>query len=167
MIWIPLYLAITAGTIPAKQHVTGRLSVYKPNDGWNSGYMACGGKLYRKESRHIAVRRWSRRCNAPVIIYATATRRWAIATVQDAGPFGIYKPPLFPLKRLKPEGRWKVWTKGSPPPGWQWRGVADLSLQTWIDLGKPRFLSKIHLWFLKRNKPLPKRVKKLLTVASH
>lgn len=64
----------------------------------------------------------------------------------DAGPFGIYRGRL---KGCTVEGRHRVWTKSlTPPRGWKWRGKADLSRALWKRLGKPRFLTRIRLYFL-------------------
>lgn len=128
------------------QHVSGRLSVYAPGDGYNAGDLACGGRL-TEEQVHVAVRDWRRRrCGSPVLVCAEATNTCVLATVQDAGPFGIYRGRL---RRAVEDGRWKVWTKGRPPKGWKYRAVTDLSIGLWRALGKPRFLSRVHLLYLK------------------
>ena len=115
------------------------LSVYRPGDGWNAGELACGGKFTMKQ-RHVAVRRWRKYgCRSKVLLLHP---EFLVATVRimDAGPFGIYKPPLH---RAVQEGRWRVWTKRNPPTGWKWRGAVDLSYQLWLDLGRPRPLSRV------------------------
>jgi hypothetical protein len=105
------------------------------------------------EQRHIAYRGWRRKgCGRLVLIYAEQTRRWAIAPIRDAGPFGIYRGRPFPISKVKAEGRLSVCTSAQPPPGWKWRGVVDLSKALWEDLGRPRFLTRVHLIFLPRQR---------------
>ena len=109
----------------------GRLSVYKPNDGFNHGKLACGG-TFRAHQNHIAYRKWHTvGCGTRVIVCATDTSRCVVSYVQDAGPYGIYKPPLRHAVR---EGRWRVWTRSKPPKGWRWRAVVDLSYGLWKQL---------------------------------
>lgn len=121
--------------------------MYKPRDGFNCGKLACGG-TFTAEQNHIAYRGvWRMGCGRRVLVCSAAKNTCVLSRVMDAGPFGIYKPPL---KRAVKEGRWKVWTKRSPPKGWQWRAVADLSYKLWTLLGRPRHLSKIHLFFSPR-----------------
>ena len=128
---------------------TGRLSVYRPGDGWNAGTLSCGGKFTHRQV-HIAHRRWRRiGCGTPVIVCSKQTGRCVTAPVRDAGPFGIYRGPL---KGAVRDGRWKVWVKSKPPPGWKWRGVADLSWGLWKKLGRPRFLSEVTLIYRPRKR---------------
>lgn len=131
----------------------GRLSVYKPNDGFNKGDLACGGR-FAFQQNHIAYRRWHRvGCGTKVLVCSSRTTRCVISTVRDAGPYGIYKPPFRHAVR---EGRWKVWTKPRPPRGWRWRAVADLSHRLWELLGRPGVFSPIHLYFGPRRSREPK-----------
>jgi len=127
------------------EHDAGRLSVYHPNDGFNAGNLSCGGKLTWK-STHIAYRSWRRMgCGRPVLVCAEKTQRCVWSKVLDAGPFGIYRGSV---RRCVPEGRWKVWTRTiRAPKGWKHRAVADLTFALWKKLGKPRALSRIHLYF--------------------
>lgn len=128
---------------------TGRLSVYRPGDGFNAGELSCGGK-FTAEQVHIAHRRWRRiGCGTPVFVCASATKRCAWATVRDAGPFGIYRGKL---KNCVREGRWKVWLKSRPPVGWRWRAVVDLSWGLWKKLGRPGGLTKVTLLYQQRRR---------------
>jgi len=121
--------------------------VYAPGDGHNRGLLACGGE-FAKRQEHIAYRRWWKvGCGRKVLVCAEATKRCVHTTVRDAGPFGIYRGPL---RRAQTEGRWRVCIASRPPEGWKWRGVADLSYALWQRLGRPRFLSRVHLYFLTR-----------------
>jgi hypothetical protein len=71
-----------------------------------------------------------------------------MARVMDSGPFGIY---CGRLARCVEEGRYRTWTRSlTPPAGWKWRGHADLSRALWKKLGRPRFLSRVRLYFLPR-----------------
>lgn len=142
-------------------HDHGRLSVYLPNDGHNHGRLSCGGKLTWK-STHIAYRRWRKvGCGRPVLVCSERTNRCAWSKVLDAGPFGIYRGPL---RRCVTEGRWKVWTRSlTPPKGWKYRAVADLTYALWKKLGKPGGLSRIHLYFPPRGWQR-KRRRKVATV---
>lgn len=125
----------------------GRLSVYWPGDGMNTGRLACGGR-FKRDQVHIAYRRWPRvGCGRKVWVCSDATRRCWMAKVADAGPFGIYTGKL---RRCRAEGRWKVWVKYKPPPGWKWRAVADFSYGLWKRLGKPKALTRVRLYFLRR-----------------
>lgn len=128
---------------------SGALSVYAPNDGWNSGELACGGR-FRRGQEHIAYRGWRRvGCNRRVVVCADATWRCVLTTVRDAGPFGIYTGPL---RNAVPEGRWRVFTgPGRPPRGWRYRAVADLSYALWRRLGRPGGLTRVRLFFLPRD----------------
>jgi len=132
----------------ADSTAAGPLSIYAPNDGHNSGQLACGGTFARGQ-RHIAHRRWRKLgCGRPVLVVSKSTGRYAMATVRDAGPFGVVE--VLP-KSVKRKPRWKVWTRSlKAPPGWRWRGEVDLSYDLWLDLGKPRFLSHVTLYFLPR-----------------
>lgn len=124
---------------------SGRLSVYRPNDGFNHGKLSCGGTLTYK-SNHIAYRKWRKvGCGRPVLVCAAHTDRCVWSKVMDAGPFGIYKGSLRNCVR---DGRWRVWTKSwTAPKGWKFRGVADLSWGLWVKLGRPKFLTKVTLYF--------------------
>jgi hypothetical protein len=128
----------------------GRLSVYRPGDGWNRGELACGGN-YSKDMVHVAHREWRRLgCGRRVYVCAETTGRCVLTQVRDAGPWGIYRGPL---KNAVSEGRWRVWTKSvTPPSGWRFRAVTDLSWALWIQLGRPRALSKVRLIFLPRGR---------------
>jgi hypothetical protein len=127
---------------------SGPLSVYHPGDGWNAGELACGGRLTHAQV-HIAYRRWWKvGCGRKVLVCARDTARCALATVQDAGPFGIYTGAL---KNAYQDGRWKVFTgPGRPPTGWRYRAVVDLSIGLWRKLGEPSGLSNVQLTFLPR-----------------
>ena len=121
---------------------TGRLSVYRPGDGHNSGTLACGGR-FTETQNHIAHRRWRKwGCGRRVLVCAHQTERCVMSQVRDAGPFGIYKG-----KWWKPTA-WRVWTRRRPPRGWKWRGHVDLSWALWKKLGRPRFLSGVTMYFL-------------------
>jgi len=126
----------------------GRLSIYAPNDGSNSGNLACGG-TFTRDQVHIAYRNWRKvGCKTPVLVCSGAAGRCVLARVMDAGPFGIYKPPLRYAVR---EGRWRVWLERSRPPApWRYRAAADLSIGLWQKLGRPPFLSDVTLLFYKR-----------------
>ena len=125
---------------------TGRLSVYKPGDGFNHGRLACGG-TFTHEQNHIAYRKWHRvGCGRKVLVCAVSTGRCVLSRVMDAGPYGIYRPPL---KHAVRDGRWKVWTKKEPPEGWKWRAVVDVSYKLWVLLGKPPFLSRVRIFLNK------------------
>lgn len=115
------------------------LSVYRPGDGYNSGKLACGGRFTYRQ-RHVAVRRWYKYgCGAEVLLLHSEFL-WHFAKIRDAGPFGIYKPPL---RGAVQAGRWRVWVKSRPPRGWKWRGAADLSWGLWLKLGRPAPLSRL------------------------
>ena len=125
-------------------HVRGRLSMYRPGDGFNAGQLACGG-TFTEQQEHVAIRNWHRvGCGCPVRVCAqnTGVCRWT--KVRDAGPFGIYTGPLRHAVR---EGRWKVWTGRVPPKGWKWRAVVDLSYGLWRSLGRPAPLSEVSLTY--------------------
>lgn len=125
----------------------GRLSVYWPGDGFNAGELACGGR-FEATQEHVARRDWRRLgCGRRLVVCALATRRCARTTVRDAGPFGIYRGPLRNAVR---EGRWRVWTRRRPPPGWRFRAVVDLSRALWVRLGRPPALSEVVLYVLPR-----------------
>lgn len=128
--------------------MSGRLSVYRPGDGWNRGELACGG-IYRETQLHIAHRNWRRLgCGRRVMVCAEDTGRCVLTRVMDAGPWGIYRGPL---RNAVPDGRWKIWTRSlRPPKGWRFRAVTDLSWALWKRLGRPRGLSRVHLTFLPR-----------------
>jgi hypothetical protein len=137
-----IYLLLTS-------HVdSGRLSIYAPNDGFNSGNLACGG-TFTSEQVHIAYRRWRTvGCKTPVMVCSGASGRCVLAKVMDAGPFGIYKPPL---RHAVSQGRWRVWlSHRAPPQPWRYRAAADLSIGLWKKLGKPPFLSNVSLLFYQR-----------------
>jgi len=141
MSWVAVILSLLSSGYEMER---GRLSVYRPGDGFNSGELACGGE-FTEDQVHIAHRKWWRiGCGTPVLVCARRTKRCEWATVQDAGPFGIYRGKL---KRAVAEGRWKVWVKRRPPPGWRWRAVGDLSVGLWRKLGKPRALSEVTLYY--------------------
>ena len=124
----------------------GRSSVYYPKDGFNSGRLACGGQLKAGDC-HVALRSWRRLgCNRPILLVSLETFRIAVAPVRDAGPFGIFKPPL---RKAVREGRWRVFTGSRPPKGWYWRGHVDMTRCVWKRLGRPQFLSRVMIW------PLP------------
>lgn len=142
-------------------HDSGPLSMYYPKDGWNSGELACGGR-FNEHQVHIAYRRWRVvGCGRRVLVCARDTVRCELATVQDAGPFGIYTGPL---KNAYREGRWKVFTgPGRPPKGWRYRAAVDLSVGLWRKLGRPRGLSHVTLTFLPR---MPRVKRPIVTVAA-
>ena len=144
---IELLIAILAPVL-ATSTESGRVSVYRPGDGFNHGELACGGR-FTSTQVHIAHRRWRKLgCGTPVLIVSHSTGRRALATVQDAGPFGIVE--VLP-KAVKRKARWRVWTKSlQPPAGWRWRGAVDISWGLWIKLGRPRFLSRVTMYFLPR-----------------
>jgi hypothetical protein len=133
----------------------GPLSMYYPGDGWNAGELACGGR-FTQDQVHIAYRKWRKvGCGRRVLVCARDTSRCVMATVQDAGPFGIYTGPL---KNAYREGRWKVFTgPGRPPKGWRYRAVVDLSVGLWRKLGRPRGLSHVSLLFLPRRERIRRR----------
>jgi hypothetical protein len=84
-------------------------------------------------------------CGRLVTVCSLETLRCVKSKVMDAGPFGIYRGKL---KNCKPEGRWRRWTRSTrAPKGWKFRAVADLSWGLWKQLGKPRFLSYVYLFF--------------------
>jgi len=144
---VQLVLAL-ATVFFSSSYDAGRLSFYWPGDGHNNGLLACGGR-FSSDQVHIAYRGWRRvGCRRLVLVCADSSGKCALARVMDAGPFGIYKGRL---KGCAAEGRRRVWTKSlTPPAGWKWRGQADLSVALWKKLGKPRFLTKVRLYFLPR-----------------
>lgn len=145
---IPLILSVVS-----IQYQTGPLSVYKPNDGHNAGWLACGGRVrYSHVQVHIAHRAWRKLgCGRPVYVYVPSTGKSRLTTVRDGGPYGI----------TNRAGDWRVWTRTlHAPRGWRFRGLTDLSWALWKQLGKPRFLSKAVLLFVstpKRRYPAPAR----------
>ncbi|RLC61778.1 MAG: hypothetical protein DRI48_10355 [Chloroflexi bacterium] len=143
-----LLLAALALHLSFPSHIeTGRSSAYRPHDGHNRGELACGGTFTYTQA-HIAYRKWWRYgCGRRVIVCSGNTGICELTTIQDAGPYGIYTGPV---RRCVEDGRWKVWTKSRPPPGWKWRAVVDLSWGLWLKLGRPRALSKVTLYILPR-----------------
>lgn len=130
----------------------GRLSVYRPGDGWNKGELACGGR-YTDSQVHIAHRDWRRLgCGRKVLVCAEVTGKCVVAKVMDAGPWGIYRGPL---RRAVPEKRWRIWTNPKPPKGWRFRAVTDLSWALWKKLGKPAGLSNVKLVFFEKKSKNP------------
>jgi hypothetical protein len=129
---------------------TGRLSTYHPNDGSCGQEVACGG-AFTWQDRHIAYRRWYKvGCGRVVLVHAVQTDLWVVATVQDGGPYGVYRGRL---RRCVEEGRYRIASRGErrrgrPRRGWKWRGLTDLSYALWVDLGRPSFLSEVRLYFL-------------------
>ena len=136
----------------------GRLSMYEPQDGHHSEKLCCGGMM-DWTSVHIAYRRWWKvGCGRKVWVCADATGRCALATVRDAGPFGVYTGTFESSKKMLREGRLRVASRaerkrGRPRPGWKWRGQTDLSWALWRKLGKPKFLSRVRLYFLPKRRP--------------
>jgi len=131
---------------------SGRMSVYAPGDGNNRGVLSCGGAFSRHQV-HIAYRGWRRvGCGRVVVVCSSSTGACAMATVRDAGPYGLFRGRLRESHR---PGRWRLAPRaarrtGRAPRGWQWRGKVDLSLALWVRLGRPRFLSQVQLLFLPR-----------------
>jgi hypothetical protein len=146
---------------------SGLLSMYHPGDGFNRGILACSKwkkpiKFTWKQN-HIAYRRWWKvGCGRKVKVCAKDTGRCVMSKVMDGGPYGIIRGPLRHAVR---DGRYKVWVKSTPPKGWRWRAVADLSHALWVKLGKPRGLTPIRLYFSPRQKRR-KRPRRGPTVAS-
>lgn len=125
----------------------GRLSMYHPGDGHCGKQTACGD-LFTWKSHHIAHRRWHKLgCGRKVIVCADDTDQCVETTVRDGGPYGIYRGKR---RHAVKQGRWKVWTKSRPPKGWKWRAIVDLSWALWVELGKPRALSRVQLYFLQQ-----------------
>jgi len=125
----------------------GRLSVYRPGDGWNLGELACGGR-YTSTQVHLAHREWRRLgCGRSVYVCAHLTGRCVLTRVMDAGPWGIYRGPI---RNAVPDGRWRIWANPRPPKGWRFRALADLSWALWKQLGRPRGLSEVTLYILPR-----------------
>jgi len=125
-------------------------SMYRPGDGFNAGTLACGG-TFTSEQNHIAYRRWCYMgCGRRVLVCSYQTKRCILSKVWDGGPYGIITGPV---RRAKKEGRWRRHTRGPVPAGWRYRGITDLSVGAWRLLGRPRFLSPIHLFFLPRVGP--------------
>jgi hypothetical protein len=129
------------------------VTYYKPGDGHNRGLLACGGK-FTDEQVHIAHRKWWKwGCGRSVRVCSLDTNRCVVAPIMDGGPYGMITGSL---RNAKKEGRWKVQPKAdrlasrSPPPGWRFRGIADLSYGLWLKLGKPKGLSRVRLYFLPR-----------------
>lgn len=146
MIWSILELVIALNGSSVAFQDAGRVSMYHPNDGSNGGELACGGRL-QWSSHHIAYRRWWRvGCGRRVIVCSVETGRCVRTHVRDGGPYGVYRGSINTRRvASKAERR-----SGQPRAGWKWRGVADLTWAVWKDLGRPRFLSQISLYFLKR-----------------
>jgi hypothetical protein len=127
---------------------SGRISNYAPNDGSNSGNLSCGGRLTDAQV-HIAYRRWWKvGCGRRVLVCAEQTARCVMATVRDGGPYGIYRGHLMNNVVATPAER----KRGRPRKGWKWRGLCDTSPGLHRKLGRPDFLSKVHLFFLPRSK---------------
>jgi len=112
--------------------LAGGVSVYRPNDGHNAGQLACGG-TFTAEQHHIAIRQWKGRCGKRALVCSAETLRCVWTKVRDSGPWGA-----------KMGKRWEVQIRLKP--GWKRRGVVDLTLPVWRELGKPRFLSKVVIW---------------------
>lgn len=127
----------------------GRISVYWPGDGCRTGrVMACDRPnrrvRYTRGSWHVAVRDWRRvGCGTVLRICSEATGRCVRAPVLDSGPWGAYRGSLENARR---EGRYAVVT-GSLPTGWRWRGHVDVSRAVWVALGRPRFLSRVRVYY--------------------
>lgn len=142
-----MHSALLVALLGLHSYDTGRLSVYAPGDGHNRGELACGGALTRAQE-HIAYRKWRKvGCGRRVVVCAEATGRCVETAVRDAGPYGVY---LGSLKNARVATRIERRT-GTPRERWRWRGAADLSHALWARLGRPHFLSKIHLFFLHRS----------------
>lgn len=142
---IGFYVSLVQGIVVLSsiEHEVGGFSHYAPGDGQNGGELACGGE-FTQDQVHIAYRRWRKRgCGSYVVVYSEDTGQVALTTIQDGGPYGIYTGPL---KRAKREGRWRVHTRYQLPEGWKWRGLIDASHGLWKVLGKPKFLTRVHLW---------------------
>ena len=148
----PSFVDIVANEtqLPILRKEVGNLSMYKPNDGFNRGILACGPK-FTEDQIHIAHRRWkSLGCNRLVLVCASDTQRCAWARVMDAGPWGIVPKKGYSKKRLdksKPYPEWRVWLKLRPPEAYKFRAAADLSYGLWKSLDKPKALSQIALYF--------------------
>jgi hypothetical protein len=144
---LTLLIAVVLAHAPV--HVeSGRISMYAPNDGSNSGNLACGGRLTHDQV-HIAYRRWWKvGCGRKVLVCAEQTGRCVLATVQDGGPYGVYKGRLRNRRVASKMER----KRGRPRKGWKWRGLCDTSPGLYRKLGRPDFLSKVHLFFLPRSK---------------
>jgi len=142
MIAYAVLVRLLVGLVGDGTYEVGRFSHYAPGDGSNGGELACGGQFTR-EQVHIAYRRWYKRgCGSAVVVYSATTGKWKLTTIQDGGPYGIYKGPL---KYSHRPGNWRVYTGSRPPEGWKWRGLLDASYGLWLELGRPRFLSRVHL----------------------
>lgn len=153
----PLLLALQLllGVGPA---VPAKLSVYWPGDGHNKGQLACGG-VFSREQVHVAVRDWPQRgCRRRVVVFSAETGRAVLARVMDAGPFGIVRVTGSAGARERGKD-WGIWTKSlRAPPGWRFRGDVDLSRGLWEALGRPKFLSRVYLLYLPRERgPLRER----------
>jgi len=140
-----LYLLLLIGLLAQGEYQSGPLSHYAPRDGWNEGTLSCGGQFDFRQN-HIAHRRWKRLgCGRAVLVFAEKTGRFSLSRVWDSGPWGACKGKR---AKARAEGRWMVWTKYKLPKGWRRPGLTDLSDFLWKKLGKPPFLSKVHLLFL-------------------
>jgi len=127
----------------------GRLSAYYPGDGFNRGELSCNDAKFTRSQVHIARRDWRQHgCGRSVLVWSTATGRFALAAVRDSGPWGAYRGRLC---RAVADGRWRAFPGlRRPPKGWKWHASVDLSWGLWIRLGRPSGLSQVHMLFLPR-----------------
>ena len=157
-----LFSLLLCGTLLVQQNsvvIAGPSSAYAPNDGHNSGNLACGGKFTAKQE-HVALRRWrTYGCGSRVFLFSPSTMRWHYGTVMDGGPYGI----------VNKKGAWRVWTRPRPPKGWSWRGAVDMSIGMWKKMGRPRFLSRVYLLVMpaRRAVPVLPALRKLLAYVVH
>lgn len=122
---------------------SGPLSYYYPGDSCRTGKVLacdtpCRPRRYRKGSVHVAIRGARRKygCATAVVVCSDETGRCVAAPVLDAGPWGIVK-----------DGVRRVWRKSTTPPsGWKFRAVIDLSLEVWKRLGRPKPFSRVRIY---------------------
>lgn len=138
-LWTYLFLVLLQGS--AVHTETGLSSMYHPGDG-HCGSMTSCGRPFTWASDHIAHRRWHKwGCGRRIIVCVIRTGRCALTKIGDSGPWGITNGK-----------QWKVWTKLRVPVGWRRRGHYDLAHALWARLGKPKFLSRLRVYFLPRTR---------------
>ncbi len=165
--YLALLLALAQGHAPpaisaqlqrtAVFSITGRISVYHPNDGFNRGILSCSGVIpiyFKWNQNHIAYRSWRKvGCGRRILVCTSETNKCAVSKVRDAGPYGVYRGKL---RRAVAEGRWKVWVSTRAPKGWKFRAAADLSYALWSRLGKPRSLGPLKVYFIQKLRKKPR-----------
>lgn len=142
LLQLVFWAALTGEAVHVEE---GKASMYHPGDGHCGKRTSCD-KPFTWKSDHIAIRRWRKwGCGRRVVVCVIKTGLCALTKVGDSGPWGITNGK-----------QWKVWTKLKVPKGWWRRGHYDLSPALWRRLGKPKFLSRLRVYFLPRRTASPK-----------